>query len=168
MVLDFCLRYEESFPVEDTLTDSEEDGLSSSQHPYNHLLFAELDCSWSSLLTCELSVAGWVLFPFIDISFVSWRIWDRSGLIHVRKQFPRRDGRQDCMECKVSWSNCPCGKTLPGFSPRTVLGHPSLCLTLQRRVFSTQICAFLLVWLRRIFSLSCWICISLNPENNCF
>lgn len=51
---------------------------------------------------------------------------DNSGLLYVRKQFPRRDGLQGRVECKVSWSNCPCGKTLPGFTPRCVLGHPSL------------------------------------------
>ena len=34
------------------------------------------------------------------------------------------------MECKVSWSNCPCGKTLPGFSPKSVLGTSFTCLTL--------------------------------------
>lgn len=53
-------------------------------------------------------------------------IWDSSRLIYVRKQFPRIVGLHSCVECKVSWSNCPCGKTLPGFSPRSVLGHPSL------------------------------------------
>ena len=39
---------------------------------------------------------------------------------------------------KVSWSNCLGGKTLPGFSPRSVLGHPSLALSLRRCLFSAR------------------------------
>lgn len=62
-------------------------------------------------------------------------IWDGSRLISIRKWFPRRDGLQGRVECKVSWSNCLCGKTLPGFSQRSVLGHPSLDLWLLRGVY---------------------------------
>lgn len=54
--------------------------------------------------------------------YVAWEntgfIWDSSRLIYVRKWFPWIDGLQGCVECKISWSNCPCGKTLPGFSPK--------------------------------------------------
>ena len=48
-----------------------------------------------------------------------------NRFLNSRKWFPRRDALQDHTECMLSWRDCPCGKTLPGFSPRCVLGRPS-------------------------------------------
>lgn len=64
----------------------------------------------------------------VNTSKVNPTSLDRPKMLSfkVRKRLSGLDGRQVGMECKVSCSNCPCGNILPGFSPRSVLGHPSL------------------------------------------